>query len=160
MEQKKNKRKLRSLLINFQIQHKIITLDILFMMVVMILTIVIVNNHIIEKVAEMSEMGISNAGSLMIPLSIKLYVILAITFILAILIQLWVTHRVCGAFVNFTNVFKKISDGDLNQMVVLRKSDLLKKEATIFNEMIGKINQQFEALKEENRKLRMAGKEE
>ena len=45
-------------------------------------------------------------------------------------------HRVCGALVNFTKTLKKISEGELDQKVSLRKDDLLKREAVQFNEMM------------------------
>ncbi len=78
---------------------------------------------------------------------------LAAIFVLAVVNQMWVTHKFCGPLVNFTNSFKKIAQGDLTRKVVLRSRDLLKEEAGRFNEMIDDLSHHIEALKNDNRLL-------
>ena len=78
---------------------------------------------------------------------------LVAVFILAVINQVSVTHQVCGPLVNFTNSFKKISQGDLTRRVNLRSKDLLKEEAGHFNKMIDELSNHIAALKMDKRLL-------
>jgi nitrogen fixation/metabolism regulation signal transduction histidine kinase len=98
-------------------------------------------------------------GDLTITLSVKLivlYILLLVVFLMSIIAQLRMTHRVCGPLVNFCNIFKKIYSGDLFERVQLRKHDLLKKEAAAFNEMVTRISDLVNELKAENERLNLA----
>lgn len=154
-----NNRKLRNFLINIGIQRRIIVINLIFMMLVLILTMAIIYTHLLE-----SETGVAGVwhfalGELTMSLSMKLFVLYSVlffTFIFSIATQLWMTHRVCGALVNFSNTFKKIANGDLLMRVNLRKDDLLKDEADQFNGMVASINKMVTDLKTENDKLNTA----
>ncbi len=154
-----NKRKIRNLLINFGVQHRIVVVNLLFMMLVLILTMAIVYTHLSEN--ETGSPGIWNfpLGDLNMSLSLKvilLYILLFITFLLSIISQLWMTHRVCGPLVNFCNTYKKIARGDFLKRVHLRRSDLLQEEAHEFNEMVAGISELVNELKAENARLNSA----
>lgn len=154
-----NKRKIRNLLINLRVQNRVIVVNLLFMMLVMVLTFAIIYTHLVES--EISSSGILNfpLGSLEVSLSLKLiflYLLLFITFILSIIFQLYMTHRVCGPLVNFCNAYKKIACGDFLRRVHLRKDDLLQEEAEEFNEMVFRISELVNELKSENDRLNSA----
>jgi methyl-accepting chemotaxis protein len=78
---------------------------------------------------------------------------LAAVFILAVINQIWVTHKFCGPLVNFTNSFQKIAQGDLTRKVVLRSKDFLKEEADQFNTMMDNLSHHIEELKNDNQLL-------
>lgn len=159
MSSENNKRKISNFLINYSIQRRIIVINLIFMVLVMILTMSIIYTHLVE-----SDLGITGIwhfalGDLSMSLSAKLiilYAILFITFLFSIITQLWMTHRVCGALVNFTNAFKKVSTGDFLERVNLRKDDLLKKEAGQFNDMISNLSELVNDLETENKRLNSA----
>jgi methyl-accepting chemotaxis protein len=154
-----NNRRMTSLLVNFSVQHRVILVNLLFMVIVMFITMSIIYAHLLER--EYGSGGALNYafGELTISVSAKLiilYILLLLTFLLSIIAQLRMTHRVCGPLINFCNTFKKISDGDLFGKVNLRKDDLLKKEADNFNEMVTKICELVNELKTENERLNSA----
>ena len=49
MASDKNKRKLRNLLINYSFQHRVVVVNLLFMVLVLILTMSIIYTHLFEK---------------------------------------------------------------------------------------------------------------
>lgn len=155
---KKNNRKLRHFFINFGIQRKIITIDIIFMILVMILTMVVMETQDLKRSLGYSA-GVWHFafGDIAMSLAAKLYIlygVILVTVFFAIGTQVWITHRVCGALVNFTNTFKEISNGNLDRRIFLRKEDMLKKEADYFNTMMEQLSGQINELKMENEKLR------
>jgi len=123
------------------------------MLLVMILSMAVIHTHRLENT--MGQIYQNNLGSMALSLSGKLYIVLVVTFFFGIATQLWITHRICGALINFTNTFKRIFDGDLDRKINLRKGDLLEKEADQFNRMMEKIARQFAALETDNEKLRL-----
>lgn len=142
MSSNRNKRRVTNLLVNFSVQHRVIAVNLLFMVIVMFLTISIIYTHLSEHEYSTNIVWNYAFGDLTITISsrlIILYFLLFMTFLLSIIAQLKATHRVCGPLVNFCNTFKKIYRGDLLGRVQLRKEDLLLKEAESFNEMITKI---------------------
>ena len=159
MASDRNKRRIRNLLINFHVQHRIVVVNLLFMFLVLILTMAIIYTHLSES--ETGASGIWNfpLGELNVSLSLKLiclYILLFITFLLSIISQLWMTHRVCGPLVNFCIAYKKIACGDFLKRVNLRKNDLLQREADQFNEMVAGISEIVNELKAENARLHSA----
>lgn len=155
----KNNRKIKNLLINFSVQHRVIVVNLLFMVLVLILTMAIVYTHLSEK--ESGTEGLWNLPMGQVTMAISprliiLYALLLLTFLLSIITQLWMTHRVCGPLVNFCNTFRKISYGDFYYRINLRKDDLLHKEADRFNEMVAGISELVSELKTENERLNLA----
>jgi methyl-accepting chemotaxis protein len=154
-----NKRRITNLLINFSIQHRVIVVNLLFMVIVMFLTMAIIYTHLSEREYSSDVVWNYAFGDLTITITsrlVLLYFLLLLTFMISIIAQLRMTHRVCGPLVNFCNTFRKISDGDLFGKVYLRKDDLLKKEADEFNEMITKICELVNELQTENKRLNTA----
>ena len=159
MDSGKNKRKLKNFWINTEIQHRIIVVNLLFMMLVLILTMAIIYTHLYEREAGLTGMWNFAFGEVNMSISYKLillYALLIITFLLSIISQLWITHRICGPMVNFCNAFREISRGDFLKRINIRKDDLLKKEADQFNEMVVKISELVGELKDENARLNAA----
>lgn len=157
-----NNRSITNLLVNYSIQHRVIAVNLLFMVIVMFLTMAIIYTHLLEMESGSEGIWGFAFGEYSIAVSIKLlalYALLVLTFIIFIIVQLRMTHRVCGPLVNFCNTFKKISDGDFLGRVHLRKEDLLKKEADSFNDMITRICDLVNELRSENDRLNTAIKE-
>lgn len=159
MASEKNRRKIRNLLINYRVQNRVVVGNLLFMMLIMVLTFAIIYNHLVESKIETPGIWNFPIGELDITISstlIFLYAFLILTFLFSIIFQLWMTHRVCGPLVNFCNAYNKIACGDFLRRVYLRKDDLLKEEAEQFNEMVTSISELVNELKTENEKLHSA----
>ena len=82
-------------------------------------------------------------------LSITLLVILVFIF----LYQVMVNHKFCGPLVNFSNTFRKISQGDLTRKIFLRRHDFLKNEAAQVNGMIDSLSERIRTLKKDHDSL-------
>ena len=90
------------------------------------------------------------SAKVFIILSEKLVMALLATFILTFIPLMWVTHRVFGPLINFSNIFRKVSKGDLTVKICLRRGDLLKSEAGLANEMIQSLSDRINAIRKEN----------
>ncbi len=149
----KNRRSWKNYLINKNVQIRITVVNLAYMLLV-----------VLTNTAIMLSSSICNiyySGDTQFWKAIDLYALgsevftfsLAAIFVLAVVNQMWVTHKFCGPLVNFTNSFKKIAQGDLTRKVVLRSRDLLKEEAGQFNDMMDDLSHHIEALKNDNRLL-------
>jgi len=161
MAPERNNREIKNLLINFRVQNRIVLVNLFFMMLVMILTMTIIYTHLTEVKNGTESVWKIPLGELTMVFSLKLimlYTLLFITFILSVLAQLSMTHKVCGPLVNFCNTYKKIARGEFLTRIHLRRNDLLQKEADQFNEMVRTIGELVNELKTENEKLNSAVK--
>ncbi|MBN1905374.1 MAG: hypothetical protein JW927_09775 [Deltaproteobacteria bacterium] len=159
MSSDQNNRRIKNLLVNQGIQHRVIAVNLLFMILVIFITMLIIYSHLLEREYGSEAIWKFAFGEFTISLSLKLillYLLLALTFFISIIAQLRMTHRVCGPLVNFCNTFNKIYSGDLLGRVQLRKKDLLKKEAEAFNEMVNRVCELVNELKMENERLNSA----
>jgi methyl-accepting chemotaxis protein len=153
MSREVNRRSWKNYLINKNVQIRITVVNLVYMLLA-----VVANTAIILS---SSICNIYYSGDTQFWKAIDLYALgsevftfsLAAIFVLAVVNQTWVTHKFCGPLVNFTNSFKKIAQGDLTRKVVLRSRDLLKEEASQFNDMVEDLSHHIEALKNDNRLL-------
>ncbi|MHC4456838.1 MAG: hypothetical protein ACYS0I_07055 [Planctomycetota bacterium] len=153
MSREVNRRNWKNYLINKNVQIRITVVNLAYMLLA-----VLANTAIILS---SSICNIYYSGDTQFWKAIDLYALgsevftfsLAAIFVLAVVNQMWVTHKFCGPLVNFTNSFKKVAQGDLTRKVVLRSRDLLKKEAGQFNDMVDDLSHHIEALKNDNRLL-------
>jgi len=153
---KDNRRQLKNLYINKEIQNKVIVMNLIYMCIIAILIMGIMLSHSTESLlSKEAKTGVS-AG---MPLSMKLYILIGISFVLAIVSQLWLTHKICGALVNFSHIYDRITQGDLAQKVNLRESDFLHEEAHLFNTMLDNLTNLIADLKKDNHRLSEALKE-
>lgn len=155
MNRKTNRRKIRNLIVNKkQLQIVIIGSVYLFLSIGLIFMVSI--SPIYRDIFESSEISDQrDSARIFIILSEKLVTALFAAFILAFLPLVWVTHRIFGPLINFTNIFRKVTAGDLTARVYLRRGDLLKSEALLANEMIQSLSDTIGDIK--NRQEILAG---
>jgi methyl-accepting chemotaxis protein len=136
VNRKRNRRKVRNLIVNKkQLTIVIIGSIYLFLSIVLIFTITI--SPIYRDIFKSSEISDQrDSAKIFIILSEKLITALFAAFILAFLPLVWGTHRIFGPLINFANIFRKVTAGDLTARIYLRRGDLLKSEALLANEMI------------------------
>ncbi len=79
-------------------------------------------------------------------LSLALIAILLLAFVYQVLIN----HKFCGPLINFSNTFKKMSQGDLTRKIFLRRNDFLKNEAAQVNDMIDALSEHIMTLKKDH----------
>ncbi len=155
MNRKKNRRKLRNLIVNKkQLTIVIIGSVYLFLSIILIFTVTI--SPIYRDIFQSNEISDQrDSAKVFIILSEKLVMALFAVFILTFIPLIWVTHRIFGPLINFSNIFKKVSEGDLTPRIYLRRGDLLKSEALLANEMIQSISKSIYDIKKQNNLLIM-----
>lgn len=80
----------------------------------------------------------------------RLAIAFAGIFALAFIFQIVITHRFAGPLINFGKTFQKISQGDLTRKILLRRNDLLHKEASQVNAMTDALTRLIARIKKEN----------
>ena len=137
MRHHENKRKLKSLFINSEIQLKLIFTNLTYIFLIIGVIISALLAPFYSDMSRSSELYAQHlSASIFIILIERLSVALLIILVLSFIHQIIISHRFCGPLVNFNETFKKISQGDLTRKVNLRRFDFLKDEAVQVNEMI------------------------
>lgn len=153
MSRKVNQRSWKNYLINKNVQIRITVINLIYMVIAVILNTAVILSSSVCNIYYSGESGLWPAID-MYALSSEIFTFsLAAVFILAVINQITVTHQVCGPLVNFTNSFKKVAQGDLTRRVNLRSKDLLKEEASHFNNMVDELSNHIAALKADNQLL-------
>jgi methyl-accepting chemotaxis protein len=80
----------------------------------------------------------------------RLSLALIVVLLISLIYQMIVNHKFCGPLVNFSNTFKKVTQGDLTRKVYLRRYDFLKKEAAQVNDMIDSLSDRIMTLKKDH----------
>lgn len=70
-----------------------------------------------------------------------------------------VTHRVAGPLIKIRKTLARIGEGDLTQHVTLRRTDYLREEAALINEMTAMLKRRFITAKDEQAAIEGAIKE-
>lgn len=138
MEEKKPyKRKLRNFLINKEIQLKIVLTNLMYMLIIVIITLSVLLSPLFYDMFMSNDLEVQyKAAQTFLTLAKRLLPALVLMFILVFLHQILLTHRICGPLVNFTHTFKKIAEGDLTRRIVLRPRDYLREECEKINAMV------------------------
>ena len=74
---------------------------------------------------------------------------LVAVLLISLIYQMIINHKFCGPLVNFSNTFKKISQGDLTRKIYLRRYDFLKNEAAQVNDMIDSLSVHIMTIKKD-----------
>jgi methyl-accepting chemotaxis protein len=153
MSKKHNKRNWKNLLINNKIQFRIVLINLICMfLVVGINTAVMFSSSICNIYYEGND-GLLKIIDMYTLSSEVLTFSLAAIFILAVISQVLLTHKICGPLVNFTNSFQRIARGDLTRPIKLRSGDLLSQESKQFNAMLSDLSGHIGDLRQDNRIL-------
>ena len=151
MPQRKHKRKIANYLINRNVQLKLATTN-LFYMVLVIATVVLMAvfpfYHDIFSLEDLCSQYLSTR--LFLVLTERMIVAMIFILVLAFFHQIFTTHQICGPLYNFSRTFECIKNGDLTRKVFLRRTDMLKNEAKEINEMMDGLTDIVERLKREH----------
>jgi methyl-accepting chemotaxis protein len=83
----------------------------------------------------------------------RLMPVVVIIFILVVLHQILITHRIWGPLVNITNTIKRVGIGDFTRKVFPRKNDYLSEQCRQINEMIEGLSSHISTIRENHVKL-------
>lgn len=142
-----NRRLKKNIFINKGLQFKIIMTSMMYMFMVMIVTTGAILFPLLYDMISSSDLNVQYAAAqTFLLLAKRLMPSMVILFALFFFHQLFITHRICGPLVNFSNTFQRIGNGDLSRRVVLRKGDYLKRECDAINGMIQGLSSHFSRL--------------
>ena len=153
MKRKENRRKLKNFIVNKK-QLAIVVIGTVYFFLALIAVLTFITAPVYSDIFQSSEISVRReSAKVFILLSEKLTIALSATFIFTIIPLIWMTHRLFGPLNNFTNIFKRVSEGDLTAQVYLRRGDLLKSEAGYVNEMIRSLLLTVSEAKSQNQQL-------
>ena len=153
VNRKQNRRKLRNLIVNKK-QLVTVVIGSIYLFLVSLVIVIVIISPLYHHIFQVSDLAAQrDSARVFIILSEKLVAAVSMIFILTCLPLIGVTHRIFGPLINFANIFRKISKGDLTVRVYLRRGDLLKSEARQANEMIDSISSGVAEVKAQNNLL-------
>jgi len=154
MKNKSCKRRLKNYLINREVQLKIMMTNMLYMLLIFLLTLTVLFSPMFFDIFLSDDTDIQfKAAQTLLTLMQRLLPSVVLMFVIIFIHQMVITHRVCGPLVNLTHTFGRIAEGDLTRKVIIRKTDYLKKESEKVNEMIDSLLGSVSRLKTNHHKL-------
>lgn len=137
----RKERKLKNYIIDKNLQFRVITGSLIFMLIAVMVTLAVVLFPILKGMfATDLEVQYRSAQTFLLLIRRLIPVVmLLILFYTAHLIL--ITHKICGPMVNFSHTFLKLKEGNLLRRIKLRPEDYFKNESEKINEMIGGLSQ-------------------
>jgi nitrogen fixation/metabolism regulation signal transduction histidine kinase len=154
MKQTANRRQFKNYLVVNKLHFKMMLANLVqtaLVFVVIIFGVLAPFFHDIYQVKDIYSQNYS--AKFFIVLLDRLSIALIGMILIAIIYQVLVHHKFCGPLVNFSNTFKKISEGDLTRKIFLRQYDFLKNEAAQVNDMIDSLSVHLMMLKKDHDRL-------
>jgi len=150
---KKNRRKLRNFIVNKK-QLLVVVCGTIYMFLSLAVVLAVIITPVYSDIFKSSEVSAQRESARdFILLTDKLVIALSAIFVFSLVPLIWLTHRFFGPLINFANIFKRVSLGDLHAQVYLRRGDLLKGEARLVNDMIQSLRQKISEVRKQNQQL-------
>jgi len=151
MKRTANRRQLRNYLIANKIHFKMMLANLVLMLLVffVILGVVLVPfYHEMFKIDDIYAQHYS--AKFFIVLLDRTSLALVAVLLINLIYQMIINHKFCGPLINFSNTFKKITQGDLTRKIFLRRHDFLKNEAAQVNAMIDFLSDHIMTIKKDH----------
>lgn len=137
MESSKSKRRFSNYLVKKDIQLRGIFYNMIFLLIVALITLTTALAPMWQKIMQSHDIEVQFYAASMLLNFLKLWTpAMIVIFIIFIIHQLVLTHRVCGPLVNFMHTIRKIATGNLTRRSSTRKADYLNDECDEINQMI------------------------
>ena len=137
MPQRTYKRKIANYLINRNVQLKLATTNLFYMILVIAAVILMAVFPFYQDIFSLDDLCSQYLSTrLFLVLTERMIVALVFILVLAFFHQIFTSHQICGPLYNFSRTFECMKSGDLTRKVFLRRTDMLKNEAQEINEMI------------------------
>jgi len=157
MKPKANRRKLGNYFIRSNIQIKLASMNLAYMLLVIVFLVAGILFPVYQDILHGADPCFQRSAARIFILLLDRMAFFTVALLaLGFLHQIVTTHRFCGPLVNFGHTFTKISQGDLTRKVYLRRSDLLKAEAIQINGMIDALNTLLAEIKDRHGALKTA----
>lgn len=147
-------RKLKNYFLKNDLQMRMISASVVYMVVVVFFMLAVVLFPVIEKMMLADDIDTRYfAAQTFLLMTRRLLPALVVMLVAIFVHQLVLSHRICGPLVNFTHTFRRIGQGDLTRKIHLRHGDYLKKECDRINEMIDGFSGLIDRIRGDNTRL-------
>jgi methyl-accepting chemotaxis protein len=137
-----NKRKIKNYLVNKHDQLRIALITLVYMSIIFLITMTVVFYPSMSDIFNSQDLNVQYRASLRFLLLLNRLVFpILILFVLVLVHQIVITHRIWGPLKNFTNTIKKVGTGDFTRKAITRKRDFLKEECKQVNNMVAELTQ-------------------
>jgi len=151
MKRTVNQRKLKNYFIANKTQLKMALANLILMVLVFAVIVFTILSPFYHDIFRVDDLYFQHySAKFFLVLLERLSFALIAMFLLALIHNVLVNHKLCGPLVNFSNTFKKISQGDLTRKIFLRRYDFLKNEAHQVNDMIDSLSDYITTIKKDN----------
>jgi methyl-accepting chemotaxis protein len=148
MKRTANRRQLKNYLIVNKFHFKLLIISLIYGLLIFAVIIGEVLFPFYRNIFQVSDLYAQHySAKFFIVLLNRLSIALLVILLFTLLYQVMINHKFCGPLVNFSNTFKKISQGDFTRKIFLRRYDFLKNEAAQVNDMIDSLSEHIMALK-------------
>jgi len=154
MKRTANRRKLKNYLIANKIHFKMMLANLMLMLLVVVVILGSVLYPFYQEIFKINDLYAQHySAKFFIVLLDRLSFALFAVLLISLIYQMMINHKFCGPLVNFSNTFKKISQGDLTRKIFLRRYDFLKNEAAQVNDMIDFLSDHIMTIKKDHNRL-------
>jgi len=153
MDKGKNRRKLRNILIDKDLQLRFVVSSLLFMLFTVVVAFAVIFLPLIKEMFSAdSEIQYRAARDFLVLIKRLVPTVLVLVFLFAFYL-LVVTHRIFGPLMKFRRTFTLIGTGNLRDTITIRKGDYLFRECDSVNEMIDSLSRLLKELADKQRKV-------
>ena len=154
MKRTANRRRLKNYLIVNKTHFKMMLANLILMLLVFTLILGAVLFPFYHDIFNMKDMYAQHySAKFFVVLLDRLSLALIAVLLISLIYQMIINHKFCGPLVNFSNTFKKITQGDLTRKIYLRRYDFLKNEAAQVNDMIDSLSDHIMTLNKDHDRL-------
>jgi len=160
MRQTGSRRRLKNYFVANKIHFRMMIANLILMLLVFAVVIKAVLYPFYNEIFRINDIYAQHySAKFFVVLLDRLSLALIAVLLISVIYQMIINHKFCGPLVNFSNTFKKISQGDLTRKIFLRRHDFLKNEAAQVNEMIDYLSDHIMTIKKNHDRLLSALKE-
>jgi methyl-accepting chemotaxis protein len=137
MERPKNRRRFPTYLVKKDIQLRGIFYNMIFLLIVALITLVTALLPMWQKMMQSHDIETQFYAARILLNFLKLWTpVMIVVFIIFVIHQLLLTHRVCGPLINFMHTIREMAKGNLTRRISIRKADYLHEECDEINQMM------------------------
>ena len=151
MKRTRNRRQLKNYLIANKIHFKMMLANLIFILLVFVVILEVVLYPFYQEIFNIDDIYAQHySAKFFVVLLDRLSLALIAVLLISLIYQMIINHKFCGPLINFSNTFKKITQGDLTRKIYLRRYDFLKNEAAQVNEMIDFLSDHIMTIKKDH----------
>jgi methyl-accepting chemotaxis protein len=154
MKRTANRRQLKNYLITNKAHFKMMLANLAYTALIFVVIIFGVLSPFYNDILQMKDIYSQHySAKFFVVLLDRLSLTLIAVLLVGLIYQMIINHKFCGPLVNFSNTFKKVTQGDLTRKSYLRRYDFLKNEAAQVNDMIDSLSDHIMTIKKDHDRL-------